>query len=82
MNKFYCVALLLFNIGYCMSGFVVERPTRLLCSTLERAKKTSALFCLTAQAVRPMKSLCLDWDGRCRQPHVHMKTFTVSKDIG
>lgn len=47
---------------------VVERHTRLLCSTLERARRTSAPSCLTAQAARPMKTLCLDWDGRYRQP--------------
>lgn len=70
-NKIACsvvVFLLLILATICFVS-VVERHTRLLCSTLERAKRTSAPSCLTVRAVRPMKTLCLDWDGRCRQPH-------------
>lgn len=48
---------------------VAERRTRLPCSTLERAKRTSAPSYQTAQAARRTRTLCLGWDGRCRQPH-------------
>lgn len=58
---------------------VVERHTRLLCSTLERAKRTSAPSCLTAQAARPMKTLCLDWDGRCSHPHPQINTPSIHR---
>lgn len=43
---------------------VAERHTKLLCSTSEKARKTSAPSCRTTQAARPMKILYLDWDGR------------------
>lgn len=52
MFKFFC--------------FAAERHTSLPCSTLERARRTSAPSCPTARAVRPLKTLCLDLDGRCR----------------
>lgn len=46
--------------------FVVEKHTKLLSSTLAKAKKTSAPSCLTLQAARHLKTLYLDWDGRCK----------------
>lgn len=61
--------------------FVVERHTRLLCSTLERARRTSAPSCLTVRAARPMRTLCLDWDGRCRQPQIQHKCAQMSRHV-
>lgn len=71
------IQILFFNLvsGTCFKSwhlllfcFIAERHTSLLCSTLERARRTSAPSCLTARAVRPLKTLCLDLDGRCRHP--------------
>ena len=62
-------ALLICCFLFCIFFSVAERRTRLLCSTLEKAKKTSAPSCRTVQAARPMKALYLDWDGRYKQPH-------------
>lgn len=65
----------MFFLSTAISPSVVERHTRLLYSTLEKAKKISALSCPTVQAARPMRTLYLDWDGRCWQLHLKISTL-------
>lgn len=73
------------SIDFCffLTNFfiIAERHTSLLCSTLEKAKRTSAPSCLTARAVRPLKTLCLDLDGRCRQlyPQMNRQMYSHQK---
>lgn len=58
-----------------------ERLTSLLCSTLERAKRTSAPSCPTARAVRPSKILCLVLDGRYRQLYPRGRGLYANADV-